>query len=143
LIKRLLSDHLIPSPEFQQVLRSHLDGEPNIRLGGVIGSLPAFVLSALAKEEDRPLLAITSDESTGDDLYNDLEAILGPGRVALFPTPDLVPYEEKFASPEVIGRRMDVILRLAAREPLVVVAPVRALLYPTMARADWPAPSPS
>lgn len=132
MIRDILRQYLAPSPEFRELLARLGAGEEDLRVGGAIGSLPAFLTGAMLEARGGTILAVTADEPEADNLYNDLESLLGLSRIALFPGVDLVPYEDKFPSPEVIGRRMETLLRLRSGEPLIIVAPARALLYRTM-----------
>ncbi len=104
--------------------------------------LPAarpFLLAALHARLQVPLLAVVPsvDEAQAVD-----EALrLAHPRlhqVRLFPPRDLLPYERGAVSPEVAAARLGVLADLAAGEPLLVVAPVRALLEPTLPREAWP-----
>ena len=92
-------------------------------------------VAALLAERGAPLLVVTPRSADARTLSDALAALLGAGRVAVFPAWGTLPSERLSPQPETVGRRLAVVDRLAhpedAAEPLLaVVAPVRAALQP-------------
>ncbi len=92
-------------------------------------------VAALLAERHAPLLVVTPRSADARTLADALAALLGAGRVAVFPAWGTLPSERLSPQPETVGRRLAVIDRLAhpqdTDEPLLaVVAPVRAALQP-------------
>jgi transcription-repair coupling factor (superfamily II helicase) len=79
------------------------------------------------------LLAVTATSRESESLQNALGA-LEPGALILeFPAWETLPHERLSPSAEITGRRFDTLRRVAAwdgKQPLIVLASVRALLQP-------------
>ncbi|WP_067816718.1 transcription-repair coupling factor [Nocardia inohanensis] len=93
-----------------------------------------FVASTIAGE--RPLVVVTATGREADDLATELAEILGDS-VALFPSWETLPHERLSPGADTVGKRMQVLRRLAHPdegiygEPLrVVVTTVRSLMQP-------------
>ncbi|WP_280273688.1 transcription-repair coupling factor [Nocardia wallacei] len=93
-----------------------------------------FVAETLARQ--RPLVVVTATGREADDLTGELAEILGEG-VALFPSWETLPHERLSPGADTVGRRLQVLRRLAHPEdpfypePLrVVVTTVRSLVQP-------------
>ncbi|MTE15435.1 transcription-repair coupling factor [Nocardia aurantiaca] len=96
-----------------------------------------FVASTIA--EQRPLLVVTATGREADDLTVELTEMLGDA-VALFPSWETLPHERLSPGADTVGRRLQVLRRLAHPEdpgfagPLrVVVTTVRSLMQPMAA----------
>ncbi|WP_040812539.1 transcription-repair coupling factor [Nocardia concava] len=96
-----------------------------------------FVASTIAGQ--RPLLVVTATGREADDLAVELTEILGD-TVALFPSWETLPHERLSPGADTVGRRLQVLRRLAHPEdpgfagPLrVVVTTVRSLMQPMAA----------
>ena len=103
------------------------DGE-SLRLKGVVGSLPAFVIAEMAAEH-RPLIALTAESESADYLRSDLEQLLGgDGRVLFLPPTGKTPYDdEKLADSLPLVQRADALGQLRAGFEGVLVTSVEAL----------------
>ncbi|MGB3053284.1 MAG: transcription-repair coupling factor [Acidimicrobiales bacterium] len=80
----------------------------------------------------RPILVAVPTTAEAERLAHDLTTFLGEEAVELFPAWETLPFERVSPGIETMGRRLRTIWRLrhapADRMPLVVVAPVRALV---------------
>jgi transcription-repair coupling factor (superfamily II helicase) len=78
----------------------------------------------------RPLLVACPTGTMAAQLVDDLSQMLPEDDVVLFPAWETLPFERVSPSVETMGRRLDVLWRLAdpSRRPAIVVAGVRALL---------------
>ncbi|KAF0848675.1 transcription-repair coupling factor [Nocardia caishijiensis] len=97
----------------------------------------AFVASTVAAQ--RPLVVVTATGREADDLTVELAEMLGAS-VAMFPSWETLPHERLSPGADTVGRRMEVLRRLANPddpvypEPLrVVVTTVRSLMQPMTA----------
>jgi transcription-repair coupling factor (superfamily II helicase) len=93
------------------------------------------IVAALLAERARPLLVVTPRSADARAMADALSAVLGEGRVDVFPAWGTLPSERLSPQPATVGRRLSVVDRLAHPdahdEPLLaVVAPVRAALQP-------------
>jgi transcription-repair coupling factor (superfamily II helicase) len=95
-----------------------------------------FVVAALTTALETPVLAVAPGPREAEALAADLEAFIGPERVALLPAWEALPYEGISPAPEVAARRAAAVA--ATREgkgPFVLVAPALAAmqgLIPTL-----------
>lgn len=129
---RRVFNRLSESPSFQQ-LRSELDKRSsNVRVRGLPGSLTAFAIAQASKTLTHPVLVVCSDSDRAENLRDDLEKILDDEHVGLFPSPDLSPYDRRSPHLDVVGLRVESMDLLTRDEPGVVVAPLEALLSPTL-----------
>ncbi|MGM7647028.1 transcription-repair coupling factor [Nocardia sp. JW2] len=97
----------------------------------------AFVASTVAAQ--RPLVVVTATGREADDLTVELAEMLGDS-VAIFPSWETLPHERLSPGADTVGRRLEVLRRLAHPndpvypEPLrVVVTTVRSLMQPMTA----------
>jgi transcription-repair coupling factor (superfamily II helicase) len=111
-------------------------GQPTLDLTAPAGLRPPAI-AALARE--RFVLAVTATSREGEDLVEALGSLLGPQAVALYPSWETLPHERLSPRADTVGRRLDVLRRLAHPEEYpagslqVVVAPVRSLIQPQAA----------
>ena len=99
---------------------------------GLAGSLEAFVLSGLRSGCDRQMLVVTPTTGAAEELRDDLDRLLGEDRVRYFPDWELIAFEDKSPHVEVTALRLEAMQALLVGDPTVVVAPVTALLRPTL-----------
>jgi transcription-repair coupling factor (superfamily II helicase) len=108
------------------------------------GGVRPFVLAAIAapapRGAGRPVLAVTATEREAETLVTALRELLPADSVVGFPAWETLPHERLSPRSDTVGRRLDVLRRLAhpdderGRGPVsVVVAPVRSLLQPMVA----------
>ncbi|QBJ97629.1 transcription-repair coupling factor [Rhodococcus sp. ABRD24] len=102
----------------------------------VVAPQPARALVAAALAEHTQLLLVTATGREADDLTTELRQMLGAG-VAQFPSWETLPHERLSPSADTVGRRLEVLRRLARPEdrlygpPLrVIVTTVRSLVQP-------------
>ena len=91
----------------------------------------AIAIAALAERSGRrPTLVAVPTSAEADRLVADLSVFLGPDEVLSFPAWETLPFERVSPSIEAMGHRMQAIWHLQEPErcPLVVVAPIRALI---------------
>ncbi|MBD3402079.1 transcription-repair coupling factor [candidate division GN15 bacterium] len=99
---------------------------------GLAGSSAAFLLRALAEQRPTPIVAVTQRSEEASDLYEDLLFLLGPERVGHFPSRQILPYDFRAPVGEIMGKRISSLAGLANGSLSVVVAPIRALMEPTI-----------
>jgi transcription-repair coupling factor (superfamily II helicase) len=127
---------------------TRLAGSPSAVLAVPDAARP-FVIAGLARlSTRRPFVVAVPTTTDAERLASDLASFFDPGEpdrppVELFPAWETLPFERVSPNVETMGRRLRVLWRLAdaARSPIVVVAPVRALaqrLAPTVEANDGP-----
>lgn len=99
-------------------------------------SLRPFVVRGLV-DAGRTVLVVAATVREAEDLTEELEDLLEPGSVALYPAWETLPHERLSPRSDTVGRRLAVLRRIkhpgtdANNGPLkVVVAPVRSVLQP-------------
>ena len=98
-----------------------------------------FLVAAIARGLDAPILAVTPGPREAEALAAGVEAYLASGAVALLPAWEALPYEGMSPAPEISARRADAVRRArGASGPFVLVAPALAAmqgLVPTLGLA--------
>ncbi len=112
---------------------------PRLQLGPLPAAARPFVLADQVLDSDGPLLIVTATADGAAQLCDDLCAQLGDDRsVVLFPAADALPYEHMSSGDEIVGGRLRVLQALHGDSAAVaaIVAPIKALIQPTMPPAD-------
>ena len=96
-----------------------------------------FVVAGVATALEAPLLAVAPGPREAEALAADLEAFLGPERVALLPAWEALPYEGISPAPEIAARRAGTVARMReAKGAFVLVAPVLAAMQGLIPRSE-------
>jgi transcription-repair coupling factor (superfamily II helicase) len=133
-----LTEKFRQSRPFQKLYYTILnDRQSEITVTGLAGSSSALLLSCLLDIVKRPIVVLLSDQSEANDSYDDLTFLLGENRVCLFPSHGTPPFEFRSPSAEIIGMRMSTISRLLKNDTVIVVAPVAAVIEPTITLTDF------
>ena len=107
-------------------------GSPLLEIEGPTAARPV-VVAALAAA-GHPVLAVTATGREVDTLAAAVGDLIGPERIAVFPSWETLPHERLSPRSDTVGRRLAVLRRLAHPEedgPLsVVVTAVRSLVQP-------------
>jgi transcription-repair coupling factor (superfamily II helicase) len=105
---------LVPEERLQALLRAR---------SAVTAAEPVrpFLLAAIVRHLDRPLLAITARQEEAEALARDVHAFLGREGAEVFPGWEVLPGEPLSPSVETMGRRLHVMSRLARGDRFVVV----------------------
>jgi len=91
----------------------------------------ALVVAGLAEAtERRPVVLAVASTTEAERVARDIEVFLRPENVELLPAWETLPFERVSPGVETMGRRMRTFWRLSDPErlPMVIVAPVRALI---------------
>jgi len=93
-----------------------------------------LLVATLAGHTDRPILLVASTFREAEAATAALTSLLPAEQVAYYPAWETLPHERLSPRSDTVGRRLQVLRRLAGNDPLppprVVVAPVRSLLQP-------------
>jgi len=111
--------------------------DTEVTISGLAGSSPAMLLANLAAGIDRPIIVLTSEPEEADDLYDDLSFLMDDTRVSHFPSLQAPPFEFRSPSAETVGRRLSTISKLKRNEAGIIVAPIAAVLEPTISLRDF------
>ena len=124
----------VPTLSFEHVALAFADVAdlPCLQAMKVPPGARSFLVAALARRLDRPILVLSPSDGGAEEMYREISTYLGPERVFLFPSLEVVPYEALSPHPAAVHDRMRSLLRLArVREAgsggtPVVVCPVGA-----------------
>ncbi|MCP4582799.1 MAG: transcription-repair coupling factor [candidate division Zixibacteria bacterium] len=138
ILQKLLKD--IEAVEPIRQLDEYLGDDNNrVDISGLAGSAKALAIAYACKKQMKSALVITYSIEEAEKLYDDLRAFLGQGVINLFPAWGISPYEIRSPHTEVIGQRLLTLYNLDSYKssnidgPLVIVAPVQAVIEPTIA----------
>lgn len=95
---------------------------------GLTGSQRNLLMAALAGETGSTTLIVTPGEAEAGQICDDLSALLPRVKVKQLPVYELLPYQVLAHGKEVAASRLEVLEGLCRAEPMVVVAPVEALM---------------
>jgi transcription-repair coupling factor (superfamily II helicase) len=118
---------------FRALERSLADPAARAEAANLAGSSKSLLVAALADRARRPgapwstVLAVTPTTEAADSLAEDLRAFLGEGAAAVFPSWEVLPYEDREPHAEIVGERLEFLASLARGEVRVGVVPARAL----------------
>jgi len=126
---------LAPVRELMTTLRGRASARLHIAPAPGAARTP---LVAAAAKTAAPVVYVVSTTDAALRAYDDLRQWLGDDRVLIFPAGDALPYEHMSTGSDILAARMRVVRRLAAftadadAAPPVIVAPVKALMQPTL-----------
>ncbi|GAA0470788.1 transcription-repair coupling factor [Streptomyces olivaceiscleroticus] len=133
-----LLDAVVRDPALAEAVEAAADGHrPHVDLVGPPAARP-FAVAALARDAQRPVLAVTATGREAEDLAAALRSLLPADGVVEYPSWETLPHERLSPRSDTVGRRLAVLRRLthpskddpAAGPVSVVVAPVRSVLQP-------------
>ncbi|WP_054956721.1 transcription-repair coupling factor [Paenibacillus dakarensis] len=126
-----LIDVFSEDSDFKSIAAGTSAGMKEQLISGLSGSSRQVMMAALFKNQERPMLVITHNMFSAQKIADDLQEILSPDQVLLYPANELVAAESAVSSPEALAQRIDVMHRCARGFRGIVVAPfsgVRRLL---------------
>ncbi|MCG8967108.1 MULTISPECIES: transcription-repair coupling factor [Streptomyces] len=133
-----LLDAVVKDAALAEAITAAADGNRmHVDLVGPPAARP-FSVAALARETNRPVLAVTATGREAEDLAAALRSLLPPEGVVEYPSWETLPHERLSPRSDTVGRRLAVLRRLTHPRPddpetgpvSVVVAPVRSVLQP-------------
>ena len=125
-----------PPPEYILRLAQKLAAPEGLfSVAGLEGSSPAYLLSRLIPASGAPLLVLTPDQDAADELLGELRYFCAePETIFSFPSWDVTPFEQASPHPDVIGERLNALLRLMDGRARAVVLPVSCALQRVIPR---------
>jgi transcription-repair coupling factor (superfamily II helicase) len=121
-------------PEIAALAAALAERPVPLHVGPLIAPARTALLAGLVQQRRRPALFVLPSADAALRAADDLRLLLGAASVRLYPASDALPYEHMSPGPVVLRQRLQVLQALA--EPsdasLVVVAPIKALVQPTL-----------
>ena len=110
--------------------REAKDAPQSLHISGAAGSLPAFFITALRRESERPVICLQADADAAAYLHSDLEQVGGlSSEVLLLPPTGHKPYdEEQMDDPAPLMERAGTLQQLAEAQAGLLVTSVDALV---------------
>ncbi len=99
------------------------------RIEGAAASVLSFLAADLAEQSGRSILLITSRPDEAEYFADEIEGMIGEGFVHLFPSWELLPYENHSPAEDITAARVRAMHHLTQSEPGVVIATPRALAH--------------
>ncbi|MBM4412949.1 MAG: transcription-repair coupling factor [Chloroflexi bacterium] len=127
--------HLSSHPDMMTITAVDAFATPR-HLAGVRKAVIAPIVAALAQRHTTPLLVVVAHTDEAVRLCEDLHHWLPGYPVYHFVANDTIPYEPMSPSVESTAARLRALHAVTARERCIVVAPIRAVLQPTIAVDD-------
>jgi transcription-repair coupling factor (superfamily II helicase) len=125
-----------PNPDYLKDVTAQLLPEGAIvSVAGLKGSAPAYLISRLM-EGSAPLLIVTPDQESADELCRELRYFAArPEEVLPFPSWDVTPFESASPHPDLVGERLNALLRLMDGRARALVVPLASALQRVLPRA--------
>ena len=128
------------SAEFEEIIKI-IKGKliNKVLLSGLKDSARSFFISSLALREElkKSYLIITDTQENALKIYQDLSTFLNKPKseeenIFLFPSFDVLPYEDISSDPQIIQQRINILKRLSAsgwnKNRIILIADIKALL---------------
>lgn len=119
---------LINTTEYAGLVRGFGSGRNQQQVFGLTGAQRNLLIAALVDNVFPTALVLTPGEAEAGQVCDDLAALLPGTRVEHFPVLELLPYHVLAHGKEVLANRLSVLEALCRNEPVVVVAPVEAVM---------------
>lgn len=103
-------------------------GDKCVSVHGIQGAAKAFILSILCHNTKKTTVIITSTIEEATQIYRDFNFFLGDEDLLLFPPWDLVSFDIMSSQGDLAAQRMEVFCRLYTGKPVIIVAPLEAVL---------------
>ncbi|RII28532.1 MAG: transcription-repair coupling factor [Geobacter sp.] len=106
-----------------------------VTVAGLKGSAPAYLLARLIPELSSPLLVVTPDPESAEELWRELCFYDGNTEGILhFPAWDTTPFESAAPHADITGQRLNALFRLMDGRARAVVTPIAALAQRVLPR---------
>lgn len=113
--------------DMHAILEGYQEGMKQQLVSGLTNTAKSLWLAALYEEKKTSMVAVTHNLYQAQKLYDDLEELLGPENVYLYPVNDLIASEIAIASPELRSQRIEVLNHLIKKDQAIYVIPIAGL----------------
>jgi transcription-repair coupling factor (superfamily II helicase) len=135
-VRKIISPPQRPTAPVLRMLCDKMEqGVEQLSVNRLFGSANAFLIAAVSKQLCRPLVVLSPTEKEARQTFADLSLFLGESRVFLYPPWDLQSTDMFALQRDIEGVRMEVLARLLADEPAIIVAPLKALMQKVLPRS--------
>jgi transcription-repair coupling factor (superfamily II helicase) len=127
-VRKIVEKECLVDPVFRDLFEGIDRGEKNIRISGLRGSAKSLLISILFRKIEKTLLVVCSTEKEAREFQQDISFFAGDDHVFLYTPWDILSTDMFAFQQEVELLRMEGLYRLWIGEPMIVVAPVKALM---------------
>ncbi|MFK5705852.1 transcription-repair coupling factor [Ligilactobacillus sp. LYQ139] len=106
---------------------------------GLTGSAKTLLLAAAFRQSQRPMVVVCDQLFRAQQLVDDLQNVVAPDSVFLFPFEEVLAAEMATSSPEFRAQRIQALNALMTGEPRIVVAAVAGIRHYLPVPATWQA----
>jgi len=110
-------------------------GVEQLSVNRLFGSANAFLIAALSEQLGRPMVVLSPTEKEARQTFADLSLFLGESRVFLYPPWDIQSTDMFALQRDVELVRMEVLARLLADEPAIIVTSLKSLMQKVVPRS--------
>jgi transcription-repair coupling factor (superfamily II helicase) len=123
---------LTQRPEYRRLIDNIQKAEGIPALTGITEAARPFVVAALASTLKQPLLIVTNDELSANQMVETLKLFVsGPSDVFYLPDRDALPYERLIGDAETTQKRMQALIAMVERERTpIIICSAHALTQP-------------
>ncbi len=122
-----LTAQLFALPEFE-ALRQQVMQHREVRIRGVYGSFAALVALFLQQTFESPLLVITADNESAEQLADDLQTLAPPALSAHLPSDEVVPFDRGLFTPTLYSQRLHALSNIVEQKSRILVVSPQALI---------------
>lgn len=119
-------------PKFREIREFLQGGGGAIQVEGLAAATKSAFTAALRRTMGHPTLVVTYNYEQAEHLYDDLASLGMNGEALLVAPSDGMVYKDGDTDYDVIGRRLTALSRLHDGRPVVVIAPISAVLQRTI-----------
>ncbi|WP_129125220.1 transcription-repair coupling factor [Geomonas oryzae] len=126
----------MPVPQYLKQLSEKLSlSSCQVSVAGLAGSAPAYLLSRLAADDAPPLIVLTADQESADEITRELRFFSShPETVLPLPAWDVTPFEAASPHPDIVGERLNALVRLMDGAVRALVLPVASAMQRVIPR---------
>ncbi|QXE89866.1 transcription-repair coupling factor [Geomonas subterranea] len=126
----------MPEAQYLKQLNEKLNPPAcQVSVTGLEGGAPAYLLSRLADHVGAPLVVLTADQESADEITRELRFFAArPETVLPFPAWDVTPFEAASPHPDLVGERLNALVRLLDGGVQALVLPVASVLQRVIPR---------
>ena len=108
----------------------------HVKLAGLRGSSPAFIVTRLLEKLSAPFFAVMPDNETAEEFYREARFYSErPQSIYYFPSWETSPFEQSSPHPDISGERLNTLAALLEGKASLVVLPVSALMQRVLPRS--------
>jgi transcription-repair coupling factor (superfamily II helicase) len=107
-----------------------------IKLAGLRGSSPAFIVAGMMEKLPAPFFAVMPDTETAEEFFREARFYSErPQSIYYFPSWETSPFEQSSPHPDISGERLNTLAALLEAKASMIVVPVSALMQRVLPRS--------